>query len=92
MILNRLYELAVREQMLDDPAFEELPVKLAIQIANGGKYLGIIELIGDAPPAPTGKTPPNRGKPLLVPLPHGSRNAVGFAAVLRRYTGSRATD
>ena len=26
MILNRLYELAVRESLLDDPAFETLPV------------------------------------------------------------------
>jgi CRISPR-associated protein Csd1 len=79
MILQRLYELAVREQMLDDPAFEKLPVKLAIQIGHEGKYLGIIELIGDTSTTPTGKVPPNRGKSLDVPLPTGSPNAAGSA-------------
>ena len=78
MILHRLYELAVREQMLDDPAFEELPVKLAIQIARDGDFLGITELIGDSPPTSTGKTPPNRGKLQPVPVAHGSPNAAGF--------------
>jgi CRISPR-associated protein Csd1 len=79
MIIQRLNELAEREQMLDDPAFEELPIKLAIQIGEGGHYLGIIELIGDTTPTATGKTPPNRGKLQPVPLPHGSPNAAGFA-------------
>jgi CRISPR-associated protein Csd1 len=79
MILQRLYELAVRERLLDDPAFEELPVKLAIQISSDGNYLGIVELIGDATPTQAGKIPPNRGKLQSVPLAHGSPNAAGFA-------------
>ena len=79
MIIQRLNELAVREQLMDDPAFENLPIKFAIQIANDGRYLGIIELIDDSSPTTTGKPAPNRGKSLLVPLAHGSPNAAGFA-------------
>jgi CRISPR-associated protein Csd1 len=79
MIVKRLYELAEREQLLDDPAFEELPLKFAIQIGSNGTYLGIIELIGDSRPNAKGKAPPNRGKLQLVPLAHGSPNAAGFA-------------
>jgi CRISPR-associated protein Csd1 len=79
MILQRLYELAIREQMLNDPAFVEQKVRFVIAIASDGRYLGISELIGDAHPTPAGKTPPNRGKPQLVPVELGSRNAPGFA-------------
>lgn len=79
MIIQRLNELAVREQLLDDPAFESHPIKFAIQIATDGRYLGISELIGDSSPTTAGKPTPNRGKSLSVPLAHGSPNAAGFA-------------
>ena len=86
MILQRLYELARRENLLDDPAFETLPVRFAIQLGDDGAYLGLGELIGPSPAASPkakgnkpAKAPPNRGKPLTVPLPHGSPNARGFA-------------
>ena len=79
MILQRLYELAVRERMLNDPAFEDLPVKLAIQIGRDGQYLGMEELIGDSNTTPKGKPAPNRGKLQPVPLAHGSPNSAGFA-------------
>jgi CRISPR-associated protein Csd1 len=88
MILQRLYELALRENMLDDPAFVEVPVKFAIEIGNDGKYLGINELIGDSPSPAKGKTPSNRGKLQPVPVPHGAPNAAGsarfFADILAR--------
>ncbi len=82
MILQRLYELARRENLLDDPAFESLPVRFAIQLDEVGAYLGLLELHGPAPLAKgekPGKAPANKGKPLAVPRPHGSPNARGFA-------------
>ena len=36
MILHRLYELAKRENLLDDPAFEKLPVPWLISIGDDG--------------------------------------------------------
>ena len=41
MILKRLFELAEREGLLDDPAFESLPVPLIVKIGPQGEYLGI---------------------------------------------------
>ena len=83
MILQRLYELAVRERMLDDPAFEELPVKFAIQIGSDGKYLGMIELIGDSPPTAAGKAPAKSRQ--AAAGPNGTRLAEcgGLCPVLR---------
>jgi len=86
MILTRLYELARREDLLDDPAFETLPVRFAIQVDDDGAYLGLVELHGPTQVAPSKvkegkptKATANKGKPLAVPLPHGSPNAKGFA-------------
>jgi CRISPR-associated protein Csd1 len=79
MILQRLYELAVREDLLKDPAFKEEEVKFAIHIGHDGSFLDVIELIGDSRTDSKGKTPPNRGKPQPVPLPCGSPNAAGSA-------------
>ncbi len=80
MILQRLYELAVREQLLDDPAFEKLGVKISINISDAGEYLGLSELIGTSSPrVPGAKAPLNRGMELPVPVAHGSPNSAGFA-------------
>ena len=82
MILKRLYELAERERLLDDPAFETLPVPIIIKVGDGGQYLGIEDRHGEititskkGPP----KTKPGRGKELLVPKPHGNTANAGFA-------------
>ncbi|GAC1474155.1 MAG: type I-C CRISPR-associated protein Cas8c/Csd1 [Isosphaeraceae bacterium] len=86
MILRRLYELARRENLLEDPAFESLPVRFAIQIDDDGTYLGLVELHGPAREVAAkgkgdkpAKALANKGKPLSVPLQHGSPNARGFA-------------
>ncbi|MBP3956883.1 type I-C CRISPR-associated protein Cas8c/Csd1 [Gemmata sp. G18] len=75
MILNRLYELAVREQLLSDPAFEEQAVPFVVQVGAGGTFLGID---GERP------RPPKKGesraeRKLSIPRPHGSAASQGFA-------------
>lgn len=84
MILQRLYELAERENLLDDPSLARQPVPFVVQVGPGGKYLGIQERRSpivtpsrkkDAPP----KTRPGRGDDLLVPKPHGNTANKGFA-------------
>jgi hypothetical protein len=82
MILKRLYELAEREKLLDDPAFESQPVPIIIKVGESGKYLGIEERRGEIvittkKGAP--KTRPDRGKEILVPKPHGNTANSGFA-------------
>lgn len=82
MILKRLYELAERENLLDDPAFECLPVPIIVKIGDGGQYLGIEDRHGEVTvPTRNGppKVKPGRGKELLVPKPHGSTANAGFA-------------
>ena len=41
MILTRLYELATRENLLDDPAFEKLPIPFVIELGDCGQFLGV---------------------------------------------------
>src|ERR1700693_1913367 len=84
MILTRLHELALREHLLDDTAFEEQPVPFVVKLGKEGKFLGIDQRRGpvtieskkkEAPP----KIQPDKGKPLAVPRPHGNAANVGFA-------------
>jgi CRISPR-associated protein Csd1 len=84
MILKRLYELALREGLLDDVAFEELPVPFVIQLGDDGSYLGAEERRGEIvlPARKKGGAPkrlPDKGKPLLVPRAHGNAANPGFA-------------
>lgn len=84
MILQRLYELAQRENLLDDPAFEELPVPYVVLVGEGGEYLGLNEQRGETviPSKKKGGEPkrvPDKGKLLKVPRPHGNTANQGFA-------------
>jgi CRISPR-associated protein Csd1 len=84
MILHRLYELAAREGLLDDVAFEEQPVPLIITVGDDGRYLGIAQRRGEVvlPPRRKGGEPkrvPDKGKPLSVPRAHGNTANQGFA-------------
>ena len=85
MILKRLYELAEREKLLDDPAFELLPVPIIIKVGEGGKFLGLEErrdpLVIPTKKGPP-KTKPGRGKELSVPIAHGNTANAGFARFL----------
>ena len=44
MILQRLYELADREKLLEDPSFVNKEVACRIDIDDAGNYLGIQDL------------------------------------------------
>ena len=73
--MNRLYELAARENLLADPAFEEQAVPFVVQVGAGGTFLGID---GERP------RPPKKGetrveRKLSIPRPHGSAASQGFA-------------
>jgi CRISPR-associated protein Csd1 len=75
MILNRLYELAVRENLLANPAFEELPVPFVIQLGRDGEFLGI----DGQRPRPAKKGEGRIARKLTIPRPHGNTASQGFA-------------
>ena len=84
MILQRLYELAIRERLLDDVAFEVQPVPFVVKLGDDGEYLGIEERRGEvlAPSRKKGAEPKkvlDKGKPLTVPRRHGNTANQGFA-------------
>jgi CRISPR-associated protein Csd1 len=85
MILNRLYELAVREKLLAEPAFEQQPVPYVVQLDEGGKFLGITEQRGEVVSVRKTKKGeeinrrPDKGFPRSVPRPHGNTANPGFA-------------
>jgi CRISPR-associated protein Csd1 len=84
MILHRLYELAKRENLLDDPAFEKLPVPWLISIGDDGEYLGLLDIRGETTvPAKKKGLPPkvvkDKGRLLNVPRAHGNTANKGFA-------------
>ena len=82
VILKRLYELAEREKLLDDPAFETLPIPIIVKVGDGGEYLGVEDRHGIVE-IPSKKGPPNtkpgRGREFPVPKPHGNIANAGFA-------------
>ncbi len=84
MILRRLYELAQREGLLDDPAFETRAIPFVVQFAPDGSYLSIHDrrsLIEQkvATKATPAKPKRDKGKELSVPRPHGNTANPGFA-------------
>src|SRR5262249_39080796 len=84
MILQRLYQLAVRERLLEDPAFEEQPVPYVVVLGEEGEYLGVEERRGTLtiPGRKKGaepRTQPDRGRVLNVPRAHGNTANPGFA-------------
>ncbi|MGB9623764.1 MAG: type I-C CRISPR-associated protein Cas8c/Csd1 [Phycisphaerae bacterium] len=84
MILRRLYELAERERLLDDPAFERLAVPFIVNLGPEGQYLGVEQRRGTVtkPARRKGQTPrtaPDRGREIDVPKAHGNTANRGFA-------------
>lgn len=82
MILKRLYELAERNGLLDDPAFEGIAVPFVVNIDSLGGYLGIIDC-REAITVPSAKGPPKsrqgKGREIAIPKPHGNTANAGFA-------------
>jgi CRISPR-associated protein Csd1 len=84
MIFKRLYELALREGLLQDVAFEEQPVPFIIKLGDHGEYHGIEERRGEIvkPSQKKGGEPkkiPDKGKLLSIPRAHGNTANPGFA-------------
>jgi CRISPR-associated protein Csd1 len=84
MILQRLYELAQREKLLDDPAFEELSIPWLVSLGHDGQYLGLLDIRGvTIPPAKKKGAVPkvlkDKGRPLKVPRAIGNTANKGFA-------------
>ena len=72
MILQRLYQLAERERLLDDPAFVRIPIQCVVTIARDGSYLGLIDVREREEVAGKRGGPPKirvtGGRSLLVPV------------------------
>jgi CRISPR-associated protein Csd1 len=72
MILQRLYELAQRENLLDDPAVVVKQVACRIDIDRDGNFLGLHDLREKIEKPARGKSPPKAymagGKALAVPV------------------------
>jgi CRISPR-associated protein Csd1 len=86
MIIKRLHDLAERENLLADPAFELLPVPYVIELGDDGMLLG--EGISERretlviPAKKKGGVPKQKrgpGRTIAVPRPHGSPASQGFA-------------
>lgn len=87
MIIHRLYDLARRERLLDEAAFEDKPVPFLIQLGPLGEFLGILKRreIKTIPSKKKGadpKTVEDRGIPVSAPRAHGNTAAQGFACFL----------
>jgi CRISPR-associated protein Csd1 len=73
MILRRLYELAEREGLIQDPAFDSAPIAVVIQIGANGEYRGMIDqrTRSEEPPKRKGgksKVTVGKGKLMSVPV------------------------
>ena len=81
MILQRLYELADREKLLEDPSFVNKEVACRIDIDDSGNYLGIQDLRQSIEKPAKGKTPAkvikSGGKLLPVPVRPVVRDSEG---------------
>ncbi len=81
MILQRLYELADRENLLDDPAFVAKEISCRIDIDDEGNYLGLHDLRQRTERPAKGKSPPkvvlSGGKTLPIPVRPVVRDASG---------------
>ena len=86
MILNRLYELALRENLLADTAFETQPVPFVIELGIGGEFLGLSQPPGkpivSTSPKSAAKGQRDKGKEMSVPRAHGNTASQGFARFL----------
>lgn len=62
MILQALYKLAERDRLIEDPDFEQKPIRFLIQVGPGGKFLGLQDTNSTPTIAVEGKKP-KKGKP-----------------------------
>lgn len=83
MILQALHQLAERENLVEDPAFEAKPVAYLIRVADGGRLLGITGT-HFIPPQPEGskKKPRPEPKKFIIPRQAGRSGTKAPAAFL----------
>jgi len=84
MIIQRLYELAQRENLLKDLAFEKKQIPFMVSFDKDGKYLGILDRRVMQTILPKTKTSKPKsflddGKEISVPRAHGNTATKGFA-------------
>lgn len=84
MIIQRLYELAQRENLISDIAFEKAPVAFMVSYDGEGNYLGILDRRATQviPAKSKGAKPRSfldNGKEIPVPRAHGNTANKGFA-------------
>lgn len=73
MIIQELAELARREGLVADPDFEPKPVRWIVVIGIGGRYLDVIESMGE--PDPKGKV-----RPKVYQVPRSPARTSGSSA------------
>jgi CRISPR-associated protein Csd1 len=71
VIYQSLYELAEREQLVSNPAYEPMPIAYLIKLGPGGEYLGYSAPRIDPPLDVKGK-PKGRARPPSRPVPRRS--------------------
>ncbi len=81
MILQALYELAQREQLVDDPDFEPRAIAWLVRVGDRGELLGVAGTQTAPPADQRGKKPRPRAKSFVVPR-ESSRTSGDYAFFL----------
>ncbi len=79
MILQSLRELALREGLVDDPAFESKPVRWVIELDEDGCFLGVLDTNAPASQPEGSKKKPRLEAKLMV-IPRRVVRSVGIRA------------
>lgn len=67
MILQELYHLALRENLLEDPDYEPKAVPWVIDIGPGGRFLGFVRTQGQTSDGSEKKPRYDKGKMFNIP-------------------------
>jgi CRISPR-associated protein Csd1 len=79
MILQSLRDLAVREGLVDDPAFESKPVRWVIRLKANGGFIGVYDT-NQIPIAVEGKSGKPRPEAKMMVIPRRRGRTVNIAA------------
>jgi CRISPR-associated protein Csd1 len=79
VILQSLRDLAVREGLVDDPAFESKPVRWVIRLKRDGTFVGVYDT-NQTPLAVEGKKGKPRPEALMMLIPRRRGRTVNIAA------------
>jgi CRISPR-associated protein Csd1 len=79
MILQSLRELARRERLVDDPAFESKPVRWVVRLKRDGRFVGVYDT-NQTPLAVEGKKSKPRPEAKMMLIPRRRGRTVNIAA------------